>query len=303
MMKKILLVIGDAGVRLRLQLEALPYAGEKCDGRKYGYSPDCLAGASALCAARMGIGAVLLTKVGKDANGTKLLSILSEKGVDTRYAVQERTASTSLTVVIDEDAADMRMIRYRGAAADLIPEEVEDAFNCYPDAVLLRLETDKEAAKAAERFAAEKGVPLYVSSADVTDGSDVYLPSQMKAFVGDAASVRAVTGIAPSNHDQSLRAALELTRLTKAEYVLFRMNGGCIYIYDGTYGRILDITSKGHFFTDVFAPALISEYMRCGNALAAARFAAQAASLWEACGETLDQVPTMAEVRSDAENM
>jgi len=79
------------------------------------------------------------------------------------------------------------------------------------------------------------------------------------------------------------------------------MNGGSIYVYDGKFGRILDTASKGHFFCDVFAPALVTEYLRCGNILASARFALAATSLWEACGETLDNVPTTAEVRRDAD--
>lgn len=298
-MKKRLLVIGSAGVRLRLGCERLPYAGEKTEGIKYSYSPDCLAAAAALAAARMGVEAVLLARVGQDSNGTKLMSVLDGKGVDTRFMVRDRTASTALTVVIDEDAADTRMISYSGASANLTSGDVEEAFNCYPDCVLLRLEGAKDAAVAAERFATEKEAELYVSAAGIDNAEDVHLPARMKAFVGDAKSVLALTGIAPSNADSALRAAFELGRNHSVEYTVFRMNSGCIYLYDGKYGRILDITSKGHHFCDIFAPALIAEYLRCGNLFASARFAAAATSLWEACGETLDNVPTTAEVRRD----
>ncbi|MBE6707975.1 MAG: hypothetical protein E7578_01870 [Ruminococcaceae bacterium] len=298
-MKKRLLVIGSAGVRLRLGCERLPYAGEKAAGTKYAYSPDCLAGAAALAAARMGVESVLLARVGQDSNGTKLISVLDGKGVDTRFMVRDRNCATSLSVVIDEDAADMRTITYRGAASNLTSADVEEAFNCYPDCVLLRIEGSKDSAVAAERFAKEKDADLYVSIADNEDEDSIHLPSKIKAFVGDAKSVRTVTGIAPSNSDTALRAALELSRKCSVEYTVFRMNSGCIYLYDGKYGRILDITSKGQSFCDIFAPALIAEYLRCGNFFAAARFAAAATSLWEACGETLESVPTTTEVRRD----
>lgn len=298
-MKKRLLVIGSAGVRLRLKCERLPYAGEKTNGTKYAYAPDCLAGAAALAAARMGVESVLLARVGQDSNGTKLISVLDGMGVDTRFMVRDRVCSTSLSVIIDEDAADKRFITYSGASANLTSGDVEEAFNCYPDCVLLRIEGSKDSAVAADRFAKEKEADLYVSIADADDAEHIHLPSKIKAFIGDAKSVRTITGIAPSNSDSALRAALELARKCSFEYAVFRMNSGSIYLYDGTYGRILDITSKGQSFCDVFAPALISEYLRCGNYFASARFAAAATSLWEACGETLDSVPTTAEVRRD----
>lgn len=302
-MKKRLLVIGAAGVRLRLCCDRLPYSGEKVNGIKYAYSPDCLGGAAALAAARMGIEPVLLARVGQDANGTKLMSVLSGKGVDTRYMVRDRDASTSLTVLIDESESDVRMIRYAGASANLTASDVEEAFNCYPDGVLLRLEASTEATSAAEKFAAEKEAELYISASDIEDANSVYLPKFAKIFVGDAKSVLALTGIAPSNADSSLRAAFELGHMMDVKHTVMRMNGGSIYVYDGNYGRILDQISKGHSFCDVFAPALISEYIRCGNILAAARYAAAATSLWEACGETLENVPTEAEVRRDAGNL
>ncbi len=298
-MKKRLLVIGYAGVRLRLKCERLPYAGEKAEGMKYAYSPDGLAGAAALAAARMGVESVLLARVGQDSNGTKLMNVLESKGVDTRFMVRDRAAATSLTVIIDEDAADDRMISYSGAAANISSGDVEEAFNCYPDCVLLRLESSRDAAIATERFAEEKGAELYVSAEGVETAAKVHLPSKIKAFIGDAKSVLALTGVAPSNSDSALRAAVELGRSRSVEYTVFRMNSGCIYVYDGKYGRILDVTSKGHSFCDVFAPALIAEYLKCGNFFAASRFAAAATSLWEACGETLDNVPTASEVRRD----
>ena len=301
-MKKRLLVIGAAGVRLRLCCERLPYSGETAPGTKYGYKPDCRGGAAALAAARMGVDAVLLARVGHDSNGTKLMSVLSGKGVDTRFMVRDREASTSLTVMIDEAEAGMRMIQYAGASANLTESDVEEAYNCYPDGVLLRLEASRDACVAAEKFAVEKDTELYVSVSDIDSADEVYLPQNIRIFVGDAKSVLALTGIAPSNADSALRAAFELGRQSLVGYTVFRMNSGCIYVYDGKYGRILEQVSKGHFFCDVFAPALITEYLRCGNIIAASRFAAAATSLWEACGETLENVPTESEVRRDAKN-
>ena len=110
----------------------------------------------------------------------------------------------------------------------------------------------------------------------------------------------AFTGIAPVNPDSALRAAFELSRKTEAKYLIFRMNNGCIYLYDGSFGKILAKGSKGHFFCDVFAPAYIAEYTRNGNMYSSAKFALDASHLWEACGETFDSVPTAAEVRRDA---
>lgn len=299
-MKKKLLVIGSAGVRLTLMCNRMPYAGETTEGTKYAYSPDTLAAASALASSRMGVDAVLLTRVGNDANGTKLISLLSEMGVDTRFAVRDRSLPTSLSVMIEESETGARTICYKGASENLTSSDVEEAFNCYPDGVLLRLEGSKEATEAAERFASEKGIDLYISAAGIEDAESVYLPKAGHTFIGDARSVLTLSGTAPSNSESSLRAAIEICRKCSVKNVIFRMNGGSIYIYDGRFGRILDKNSKGLSFCDVFAPAFITEYMRCGNIFAASRFAVSASSLWEACGEKLDLVPTSEEVRRDA---
>ena len=299
-MKKRLLIIGSAGVRLKLSCERLPYAGEKADGIKYGYSPDTLAAASAVCAVGMGTEAVLLTRVGPDANGTKLISLLSGKGVDTRFAVKDQKEATSLTVILEEDAADIRQIRYKGASVNLTENDVEEAFTCYPDGVLLRLEGSEESLRAAEKFAAEREVPLFVSAADIEKADSVYLPPRCHTFIGDAKSVLSIVGMAPANSDSALRCAIELSRKISAKNLVFRMNNGCIYVYDGSFGRILDKTSKGHQFGDVFPAAYVSEFLKCGNILASARFALASASLWEACGETFETIPTATEVRQDA---
>lgn len=298
--KKKLLIIGSAGVRLRLQCERLPYAGEKADGVKYAYAPDTLAAASAVCAVGMGTEAVLLTRVGPDANGTKLVSLLQKKGVDTRFAVKDQKEATSLTVALEEDAADTRQIRYKGASVNLTENDVEEAFNCYPDGVLLRLEGSEESLRAAERFAAEREVPLFVCAADIEKADSVYLPPKCHTFIGDAKSVLALVGMAPSNPDAALRCAIEMSRKISARHIIFRMNNGCIYVYDGSFGRILDKISKGHSFGDVFPAAYVCEFLKCGNILASAKFALATAMLWEACGETFDTVPTAAEVREDA---
>lgn len=290
-------------MRLRLGCARLPYSGERCEGTRYGYSPDTMGAAAALCAARMGVESVLLSRVGRDSNGTKLASVLSSMGVDTRYMVADKSLATPLSVIIDEEEADRRIIRYGGASEKLTAADVEEGFNSYPDYVLLRLESSSEAEAAAERYCAEKGCGLFVSAADVTDASAVHLPAEAMALVADSRSMLTLTGVAPSNPDSSMRAAFELNRKCRCEFTVFRMTSGAIYLYDGKFGRILDGSSHGLSFTDVFAPAFICEYIKCGNYTAAAKFAAAAVSLWEACGETLDSVPTDTEVRRDAEAM
>lgn len=308
-MKKKLLIIGFAGVRQTLTCRSLPYAGEKTDGYRYSYAPDCLAAASAVAAVGMGVEAALLARVGNDGNGEKLISVLSGMGVDTKYCVRDKKAATSLTVVIDEDEADKRMIRYRGASMNLTKDDVENAFTCYPEGVLLRLEGSREALMAAEQFAEEsfnggedKKIPLFVSAADIESKSSVYLPHSAHTFIGDARSVLSFTGIAPANVESALRAAIELSRQIRAKYFIFRMNNGSIYLYDGTYGKILEKNLRGGSFTDIFSPAYIAEYMRCGNALAASKFALAATLMWEAAGESFDYIPTASEVRDANSN-
>lgn len=299
-MKKRILVTGCAGVRLTLSCDRLPYSGESALGESYSYSPDLRGAAAALALSRLGVDSVLLSSVGSDSNGTKLISMLSDGGVDTRFMVRIPQRTTSLSVTLRETDAGERTIIYPGASEFMSESAVEEAFNCYPDGVLLRLDTPASAAAAVEVFARGREIPLYVSASDMICGGErQFLPESAKFFIGDAASIRAITGINPSTPDASLKAVFALAERIKCECTVFRMSGGSIYIYDGRMGRILDRNSRGRAFCDVFAPAMISEYIRGASLMSAANFALRAVTLWEDFGETFQKIPTLSDVRHD----
>lgn len=298
-MKKRILVTGCAGVRLTLSCDRLPYSGERCVGESYSYAPDLRGAAAAIALSRLGVESVLLASVGSDSNGAKLASMLSDGGVDTRFMVRVPQKQTSLSVTVSETDAGERTIVYPGAAEFMPETAVEEAFNCYPDGVLLRLDTPASAAAAVEVFARGRGIPLYVSASDLTDGERPILPEAAKFFIGDAASVRAITGINPSGPDAALKAVFAIAEQIRCECTVFRMSGGSVYVYDGRMGRILERNSRGRAFCDVFAPAMITEYMRGKSVLAAANFALRAVTLWEDFGETFQTIPTLSDVRRD----
>lgn len=295
--------MGNAGVRLTLSCNMLPYSGESTVGGSYSYEPGLCGAAAALALSRLGVESVLLASVGADSNGKKLISVLSNGGVDTRFAVSVADKPTSLSVRICEDGSGERTIVYPGAAGCLSESAVEEAFNCYPDGVLLRLETPAAASAAGEVFAKGKDIPLYISASDLGGVKPSFLPSCAELFIGDAAAVRTITGITPSNPDAALKAVFAISEQIKCSCTVFRMSGGSIYVYDGRMGRILDRNSRAVSFCDVFAPAMVSEYMKGRSPVGAADFALRAVTLWEAFGETFAKIPTLAEVRRDEEDL
>lgn len=82
----------------------------------------------ASCVAKLGRHASLITQVGQDAFGEKIIDTLTEVGVDTRYILQTSQANTALAFVSLTQTGERDFAFYRKPSADMLlkAEQVQD---------------------------------------------------------------------------------------------------------------------------------------------------------------------------------
>lgn len=79
----------------------------------------------AVCTAKLGGNAAVITKLGKDAFGDFLIDILKENRVDTSFVFQTNEANTALAFVALDEKGEREFMFYRKPSADLFLNEDE----------------------------------------------------------------------------------------------------------------------------------------------------------------------------------
>ena len=301
-MKKRILVISSANIDFVQNVERLPYSGETIveAGGSYHYTPGGKGANSALAFARSGADCVFVCKVGADSNGAKLKSLYRAEGIDTRFIIEDRENPTGLASIIVENGGKNRITVFPGANANIKAEDLEEAFNCYPDAVYLQFEIADEAVLEACRLAAERGIPVFVDAAPARCDYPLEKLGKVEIFSPNESECRVYTGITPSNEESALRAAIRLKNMVDAKYIVIKMGEHGAFMFDGKEYFVypaekvvpVDTTAAG----DVFTAVMTYSYVQNGNIHSAIRMANVAAAISVTRAGASTSIPTLAEV-------
>ena len=271
MANKRILVIGSANMDLSLNMYKLPEAGETViDDGGVAYSPGGKGGNAAIAFKRLGADSVFCTKLGADIHGQKLYNYYKEQGVDTSYVKVDRDNPTGLAVVMREGDGTNRIVVYPGANATLTNENVVEAFDCNPDALYLGFEIPFNIVVAAAKVAAAKNIPIFIDAAPANKDYDLEKLPPVEIFSPNETEAYEYTGIMPSGMENSLRAALAISRSVKAKNIVIKQGSRGAFLYDGkrynTFPAVkadktVDTTGAG----DAFTAAMTLEYLRNGG--------------------------------------
>ncbi len=307
-MKRRILVVSSANMDFVQRVAKLPAAGETVvEENTYSYVPGGKGANSAVTFARLGGDSVFCTRIGRDDNGDRLLELYKNEGIDTRFIVRDRELSTGLASILVEDDGTNRIIVYPGAGTRLTEDDVEEAFNCYPDGVFVQLEAPDEAVIAAARFAREREIPLFVDAGPVHEGFDLSALEKAEVVSPNETECFALTGIMPDSVENCLRAAIRIASMIETSYVVLKLGRRGCFVYDGKYYHIIpahkvqtvDTTAAG----DVFTAALTYAYLQRGDILEGARFATIAAAISVTRAGASSSVPTLKEVKLFAKSI
>lgn len=308
MKKHRILVVSSANIDFVQRMRRVPYSGETVIENDLGYSyvPGGKGANSAITFARFGADCVFACKLGNDSNAKRLLSIYKNEGIDTRYIYADDSLPTGLASILVEDNGKNRIIVYPGANMALSVDDIENSFTCYPDAVYLQLEIPDEAIFEAAQRANEAGIPVFVDAGPARLDFPLERLGKVEIFSPNESETRVFTGIAPTSEESCLRAAIKLSTLIDAKYIVLKLGSKGAFIYDGReYYMIpaeqvqaVDTTAAG----DIFTAAMTYVYLSNRNIVSAVKYATCAAALSVTKEGASSSIPTREEVIAYAKN-
>lgn len=301
MCAKRILTVGRTNIDFVLTTPYLPAPGETLrSGGEYSFMPGGKGANAAAAAAAFGADSVFCTRVGDDAYGDRMLRALEERGINTKYVRVDRHEQTGLAVITVEKDGTNRIIVYPGANDKINLGDLEAAFTCYPDAVLVQFEINRDTVISAARLAADESIPLIVDAGPATPDFPLEKLERVEILTPNETETEILTGIRPNSLENCLRASMALCSRVPTKYVVLKLGGRGCYVYDGKYcdiispfdTNVVDTTAAG----DIFTAALAAEYLRSGDIIASARFANAAGALAVSKRGSMNSVPALAQV-------
>lgn len=304
-MKSRILVVGSSNIDFVCRMNRVPSQGETVisDGT-YAFVPGGKGANTAVAAARLGGDIVFCTRVGDDSYGEQLREKYKSEGIDTRFIARDRGARTGLATIMVEESGHNRIVVYPGANMKLSRDDVESAFTCYPDALLLQLEIDRETVISACQLAKKNGTKVFLDAGPATPDFPLESLGQLEVLSPNETETKILTGITPSSSASCLRACVELMNRVACKYVVLKLGDRGCYVYDGTHchhiapvdvGTAVDTTAAG----DAFTAALAVRYMQNGgNIVDACEFANAVGGYVVTKPGAMPSLPTIKELKN-----
>lgn len=306
-MQKRVLVIGAANVDLTMFLDYMPGNGQTVVGNKFRFLPSGKGANTAVAVSRLGTGALLCTRTGKDMNGDRVRRIFAEEKIDMRFLSSDQAKPTGLSVVLNDASGAERAVVFPGANSSVTEADVEAAFTSYPDAAILQFEMPENVILAAARFAADQGIPLILDPVPARRSFPFERMDPVEIFSPNANETYLYTGIMPTGTEKTLLACRELTKIVKASYYVIKLGDRGAFVFDGKYYNVVpgyDVKVVDHTCAgDAFTAALTCEYLETGNINEAAAFANLAGALAVSKVGTIPSLPTRDEVLAFADKL
>ncbi|MBO5375059.1 MAG: ribokinase [Clostridia bacterium] len=298
---KNILVISSANMDMVLNVASVPNAGQTViESGKYAYVPGGKGANSALAFRRLGGECTFVTRVGNDANGDTLTSLYEREGINTSYICRDDDAPTGLATIFVESTGQNRIIVFAGANQKITQGQIDSSFESAPDALYMQFEINHDAILHSAKVASERGIPIFIDAG----AADLSFPfnklPRLEVFSPNENETFALCGISPSNEEKCLEAAVSLSKLVDAKYIVIKLGGRGAYIYDGTKGtyidtfpiKVVDTTAAG----DAFTAGLTLEYLSCGDIYRACRYANAVGSLTVSRKGASNSIPSRDEV-------
>ena len=300
MAKPRILVIGSANMDLVLSVPRIPNRGESIVSENYTYIPGGKGANAVTAVARLGAEAIFCARIGADDTGARLLKSYEREKIDTRYIKTDKNLPTGLAAILLENDGSNRILVYPNANLNLTPDDVENAFLSWPDAVLLQFECNPEATIAATEFAAKKNIPVIIDAGPVRKDFPYELLKRVDIISPNEIETLQITGMNPLTDSMCLQACMRLQNMTKAKYSVLKLSDRGCCSYDGKifeyypthYVNVVDSTAAG----DAFTAALAIEYLRAKNLKAACAYANVVGALTVTKFGAMTSLPTEKEV-------
>ena len=301
-MAKRILVAGCSNINFTVNTPYIPAPNETMVSNKgYSFAPGGRGANTAVALAMFENEVILCSRVGDDSYGDKLLQLFAQSKVDTRFVKVDRLEQTGMEVILSERNGNFRKIAFNGANGKISDSDIENAFECCPDAIITQLDLRSEAVIAAAHSAAYDAIPLFVDAGALKKNFPLEKLEKIAVLSPNEDETEILTGIRPDNLQNCLRASIALCNRADIGFVVLKLGSRGCYVYDGKYCdlisplevEVVDKTAAG----DVFTAALASEFLRTNDMIAAAKFANAAAALSVMKKGGIASFPTLDDIR------
>ena len=300
-----IIVIGGANMDYLVRGKKLPKPGETVMGDLFQKAPGGKGANQAVAATRLGARVALVTRVGIDKRGKKILKRLKDEGVATDFIVRDKEDPTGVALIMVGEGGEKKILTAPGAKRELSLKQIHRAANAVQSArvLLAQLGIPLESVQLAVRLAHEAGAKVILDPSP-----PIPLPDELMHMVSlikpNAREAEALTGI-KSRDRNSARAAAKrlLERGVGAVAVQAGAEGNLIAAADEEYWfpeipvQSIDATGAGDAFAAALAVGLLEErpWLEIG-ALASAAAALKTTRLGAQAGlPTRDEVSSLLE--------
>lgn len=270
-----------------------PHPGETILGTSLGFYPGGKGANQALAAARIGIPAQLVGRVGQDAFADELLRFLETGGVDLSH-VKRGEGATGVGLIVLAEATNT-IVMVPGANSRLTPEDLRTVAIAPHDVVVAQLEIPLNTVEALLQRGRSIGAKTILNAAPALEVPRA-LAALADILVVNDVELESLAGrkIALDQDLQEIFAALAQVRMHDSQIVCATLGargfaalvGGERLAEEGRHVRVVDTTGAG----DCFIGALAGRLAEGAPIAAALIFANTAASL---CVQRLGAGPSM----------
>jgi ribokinase len=277
-------VLGSLHLDIMVHAPDRPKKGETLPGSAWGYKAGGKGGNQAVAAAQFGARASMVGRVGKDDFGKRLLSHLSDGGVDAERVYTDPEAGSGMSVAIIDAEGDYGAVIVSGANLRLSSQDLEEAREVIRSAQVLVLQNEILDATnvAAAQLAKDDGIRVILNAAPARPlGPE--LSASVDLLVVNAVEAEMICGVAVS----SLSAAAEAAALLSEQVADVVVTAGGLGLALAERGKtpyseaahpvkLIDTHGAG----DTFIGALAARWAGGAPVVEAVRFANAAAALF-----------------------
>jgi ribokinase len=232
-------VVGSSNMDLTFRTARLPRAGETLAGRAFHLGFGGKGANQAVMAARLGAQVAMVSKIGADFFGERILANFREQGVDVTHISPDDRQFTGVAGIVVDDQANNCILVIPGANLALTPADVRAAANAIETATVLlcQLEIPVETTVEAFRRARACGVRTVLNPAPAAD-----LPAELLRLtdlcIPNETETEQLTGLRATSVSQAGAAARSL----------LARGAGSVIVTLGQRGALLvDRESVEHF--------------------------------------------------------
>lgn len=301
--KRQVIIVGSHAPGIFMRVKRAPMAGETVIGWDYHEPMDGGKGSNqAIAAARLGGQACFIGCVGRDRIGDEGIAWMKAAGVDTTWLKRHEKEPSGVGFILLDENGIPAMVTSMGANAELLVEDIDDAFFHLPDArvLLTQFEIRPQVSLYAARQAKKRGIISIVNPAPAPDFPMEGLDAA-SILVPNETELKTLLGL-PAENDYDMKAlAQRLQRETGVECVLVTLGedgltgatrcGECWSVRPPAVD-VVDTSGAG----DAFCAALAVSLAEGNTVQAASRWAVWAATLSVSKAGTIPSYPTRAEV-------